>query len=38
VQFLVSKAPGRPYEIIVNEVKKDVIVGYLSTPKVTSAR
>jgi len=38
VQFLVSKAPGRPYEIIVNEVKKDVIVGYLSTPKVASTR
>jgi len=38
VQFMVSSAPGRPYEIIVNEVKKDNIVGYLSTPKVTSAR
>ena len=38
LQFLVSKAPGRPYEIIVNEVKKDVIVGYLSTPKVASTR
>jgi chromosome segregation ATPase len=38
VQFMVAKAPGRPYEIIVNEVKKDVIVGYLSTPKVASAR
>jgi chromosome segregation ATPase len=38
VQFMVSKAPGRPYEIIVNEVKKDVIVGYLSTPKVASTR
>jgi len=38
VQFMVAKAPGRPYEIIVNEVKKDVIVGYLSTPKVASTR
>jgi chromosome segregation ATPase len=38
VQFMVAKAPGRPYEIVVNEVKKDVIVGYLSTPKVVSAR
>jgi chromosome segregation ATPase len=38
VQFIVSKAPGRPYEIIVNVVKKDVIVGYLSTPKVASTR
>ncbi|MBI4875014.1 MAG: hypothetical protein HY822_10325 [Acidobacteria bacterium] len=34
VQFLVAKAQGRPYEIVVNEVKKDIIVGYLSTPKV----
>ena len=38
LQFLVSKTPGRPYEIIVNEVKKDLIVGYLSTPKVASTR
>jgi len=38
LQFLVSKAPGRPYELIVNEVKKDLIVGYLSTPKVASTR
>jgi chromosome segregation ATPase len=28
----------QPYEIVVNEVKKDEIVGYLSTPKVTLAR
>jgi chromosome segregation ATPase len=27
-----------PYEIVVNQVKKDEIVGYLSTPKVTLAR
>jgi uncharacterized phage infection (PIP) family protein YhgE len=27
-----------PYEIVVNQVKKDEIVGYLSTPKVTVAR
>ncbi len=38
LQFMVAKAPGRPYEIVVNTVKKDVIVGYLSTPKVTSTR
>ena len=38
LQFIVAKAPGRPYEIVVNTVKKDVIVGYLSTPKVTSTR
>jgi chromosome segregation ATPase len=38
VQFMVAKAPGRPYEFIVNEVKKDNIIGYLSTPKVIAAR
>jgi chromosome segregation ATPase len=32
-------AGGRqPYEIVVNQVKKDQIVGYLSTPKMTLAR
>jgi hypothetical protein len=29
---------GLPYEIVVNEVKKDRIVGYLSTPKSQMAR
>jgi chromosome segregation ATPase len=28
----------QPYEIVVNQVKKDTVVGYLSTPKVTLAR
>jgi hypothetical protein len=28
----------QPYEIVVNQVKKDQIVGYLSTPKVKMAR
>lgn len=37
VQFYTSKAKI-PYEIVVNEVKNNVIVGYLSTPKVTNAR
>ncbi len=37
VQFYTSKA-RIPYEIVVNQVKKDNIVGYLSTPKVTDAR
>lgn len=37
VQFLTSKA-RQPYEIIVNSVKKDVIVGYLATPKVMEPR
>jgi hypothetical protein len=37
IQFYVSKA-RQPYEIVVNEVKKDQIVGYLSTPKVQTSR
>lgn len=37
VQFYTSKAKI-PYELVVNEVKKDTIVGYLATPKVTNAR
>ena len=37
VQFLVAKA-RQPYEIVVMEVKKDIIVGYLSTPKVMEPR
>ena len=37
LQFYTSKA-RQPYEIVVNKVSKDVIVGYLSTPKVTTAR
>ena len=37
VQFYVSKA-RQPYEIVVNQVKKDQIVGYLSTPKDQVAR
>jgi chromosome segregation ATPase len=37
VQFYVSNS-RQPYEIVVNQVKKDEITGYLSTPKVTMAR
>ena len=37
VQFYVAKA-RQPYEIVVNEVKKDQIVGYLATPKVEAVR
>ena len=37
VQFLTSKA-RQPYEIVVNEVKKDMIAGYLATPKVQTTR
>ena len=36
VQFYVSRA-HQPYEIVVNEVKKDQIVGYLATPNVLTA-
>jgi hypothetical protein len=37
VQFYTSKS-RQPYEIVVNEIRKDSIVGYLATPKVQSAR
>jgi len=37
VQFFVSKA-RQPYELVVNEVKKDAIVGYLAAPKDQVAR
>ena len=37
VQFMTSKAK-QPYELIVNDVKKDTIVGYLSVPKVQNVR
>jgi len=37
IQFYVSKA-RQPYEIVVNEVRKDQIIGYLATPKVQATR
>ena len=37
VQFYTSKAK-QPYELVVNQVNKDQIVGYLSTPKEIAAR
>lgn len=37
VQFYTAKA-RQPYEIVVNEIKKDQIVGYLATPKVQNVR
>lgn len=37
VQFYTSKAK-QPYEIVVNSVQKDKVVGYLATPKVTVSR
>lgn len=37
IQFYVANA-RQPYEIVVNQVTKDHIVGYLATPKVEMAR
>ncbi len=37
LQFYTSKA-RQPYEIVINEVGKDLIVGYLATPKVQNVR
>ena len=37
VQFLLSRAT-QPFEIVVNEVKKDMISGYIAAPKVQQAR
>jgi hypothetical protein len=37
VQFYISKY-RQPCEIVVNEIKKDRIIGYLSQPKVQTAR
>jgi DNA-binding protein H-NS len=38
VQFYTSKGGHIPYEIVINTVAKNEIVGYLSTPKVEAAR
>ena len=37
VQFYTSKAK-QPYELVVNQVQKNMIVGYLATPKEQTAR
>jgi len=37
VQFYVVSKARQPYELVVNEVKKDQVVGYLATPKVKGA-
>ncbi len=37
VQFYVVSKARQPYELVINEVKKDTVVGYLSTPKVKTA-
>jgi hypothetical protein len=38
VQFLTAKGGRTPYEIVINKIAKDQIVGYLSTPKDASSR
>ena len=38
VQFYVASKARQPYELVINEVGKDKIVGYLATPKLTLAR
>ena len=38
VQFYVLDKARQPYEIVVNEVGKNSVKGYLATPKVTTAR
>ena len=37
VQFLLSKAT-QPYELVVNDIKKDLITGYVASPKVQQTR
>jgi|HubBroStandDraft_3_1064219.scaffolds.fasta_scaffold96126_2 hypothetical protein len=37
IQFITSKSK-QPYEIVVNDVKKDTIAGYLAIPKVLNVR
>jgi len=37
VQFLLSRA-SLPYELVVNDVKKDLITGYVAAPKVQTPR
>ncbi len=37
VQFLLARAT-QPYELVVNDVKKDMIVGYVAAPKVQQTR
>jgi hypothetical protein len=37
LQFYLSRA-AQPYELVVNEVRKDMIIGYVSAPKVQQSR
>lgn len=38
VQFYVLSKARQPYEMVVNDVSKDTVKGYLSTPKTTISR
>lgn len=38
LQFYVAKGGKQPYELVVNEIGKDQITGYLATPKDASPR
>ena len=38
VQFYTAKGGHTPYELVINKVEKNQIVGYLSTPKEQAAR
>jgi F0F1-type ATP synthase membrane subunit b/b' len=38
VQFYVSKGGHTPYELVINTVQKNEIIGYLATPKDTASR
>ncbi|MGD0870571.1 MAG: hypothetical protein ABSB88_13520 [Bryobacteraceae bacterium] len=38
VQFYTAKGGRTPYELVINQVGKDEIVGYLSTPKEAASR
>jgi hypothetical protein len=38
VQFYVTSKAHQPYEIVVNEVSKQTVKGYLAAPKVQTAR
>jgi hypothetical protein len=38
VQFYTSKGGRLPYELVINQIQKNEIVGYLSTPKETVSR
>lgn len=38
VQFFTSKGGHTPYELVVNQVGKNLLAGYLATPKETASR